>query len=100
METTWLFFGRGAVMPCGVFLSLEKACTWIAENKLSGTLVQFPLDEGVYDHAVRTSMFRPRKDSEASPWFKETFTPNLVQEFYQDGQSARLATNGQRYSLT
>ena len=90
MEIVWLFFGYNASMPSGVFSSLEKAGEWIAANRLSGTLIQFPFDEGTYDHAVRYGLFRPRQGNEISAAFKATFVPNLVQEYYYNGQPARL----------
>ena len=97
MATVWLFFGHDADIPSGVFSSLEKAGAWIADNGLSGTLVQFPFDEGTYDYAVRYGLFRPHQVSETSAFFKATFVPNLIQEHYRNGQPARMTMNGQRY---
>ena len=47
----WVFLGTERVS--GAFTSCELGEEWIARHGLTGTLSALPLDEGVFDWAVR-----------------------------------------------
>jgi hypothetical protein len=51
----WVFSG-GRQFPGGVFTSVEKAETWIAQHGLTGVLTRYPVDEGCFDWAIRTGL--------------------------------------------
>jgi hypothetical protein len=56
----WIFVGEDARFPAGAFDSVDKARAWIAANSLSGVLTAYPLDEGVYDWAMRLGLVTGR----------------------------------------
>lgn len=51
-QGVWVFNGKRAIFPSGVFTSRENAEAWINEYGLEGTLTLYPLDQSVYDYAV------------------------------------------------
>ncbi len=53
-SSVWIFSGANARFPAGVFSALDPAEEWIAANGLTGTLTEYPLDEGAFDWALRT----------------------------------------------
>jgi hypothetical protein len=48
----YVFNGSKASFPSGVFADRDSAIAWISENKLSGTLTEYPVGIGVYDWAI------------------------------------------------
>jgi hypothetical protein len=86
-NSVWIFNG-GASIPAGVFTTRELAEKWIAENRLSGLLTRYPLDEGFYDWAVRQGLFKPTKEHQFTADFKGRFTCASSDHFhYEDGQN-------------
>jgi hypothetical protein len=86
----WIFVGTGAAFPSGAFTSRHLAEAWIAKGHLSGTLTAYPLDEGVFDWALRTGAVTGRaRDRGDEPRFVGGFT-SAVQEHYHytDGTAA------------
>lgn len=87
MEKTqfvWIFnevSRRYPNFPGGVFLDRTTAEGWIRKYLLSGTLTKYPLNISVYDWAVDTGIYRPKKDSEISSAFIGAFT-SASQEHY------------------
>lgn len=73
-DYVWLFNGDGARFPSGAFSSKEKAERWIEEHKLSGVLTAYPIDEAVYDWAIRTGIFTPKREKHTAPEFIQSFT--------------------------
>lgn len=85
MAAVWVFNGEHSPLPAGVFGSRKAAVSWIREHGLTGTLSEFPLDEGAYDHAVTRGLFTPRKPHESEPDFVARFSPRLGHEHWRDG---------------
>jgi len=51
-QQVWVFNGIGGQFPGGIFSDLDMAQNWIAQNKLTGVLTAYPLNEGCFDWAV------------------------------------------------
>ncbi len=61
----WVFHGAKSGFPAkasAVFSSVEMAEYWIRNHGLSGTLSAFPLDEGMYDWAIRKNAISMKPD--------------------------------------
>ena len=80
----WIFNGERSMFPSAVFSTRAKAEAWIAENRLSGTLTNYPVDESAYDWACRNGRFDPAR--EMSPRQIATFSPAMPHEHYTDGK--------------
>jgi hypothetical protein len=62
---------------------------WIKQHGLTGTLTQCPINEGVWDWAVRSQMFTPKKEEQKAAWFIENFSSASQEHFhYEDGSLA------------
>lgn len=86
-ENIWIFHGAQARLASGVFTSKEKAEEWIRKYNLTGVLTEYPLDEGVYDWAIKKDLFTVKKDSQAEPLFIQGFTTASQNHFhYENGQ--------------
>ncbi len=83
-QVVWAFNGRGPV-PGGIFSKREAAEAWIAENRLSGTLTEYPLGYGAYDYAVRNGTFTPKGAEQVTPGFIGDFAGALNHCHYEDG---------------
>ncbi len=85
-EGIWVFCGEKSQFPSGVFNDLSLAQAWIASNSLSGTLTQYPVNEGVYDWAIRNEYFRPSSPQQLAPAFIGRFSSAALEHHhYQDG---------------
>ena len=84
-KTVWVFNGERSRRPAGIFTTREAAESWIRERGLSGTLSEFPLDVGAYDHAVGEGLFTPKKPHEFSAEFIADFSPRLFHDHWRDG---------------
>jgi hypothetical protein len=83
--TVWVFNG-GKSFPSGVFTCLALAEDWIARNRLTGTLTEYPLDVGIYDWIVGKDWFKPKRDDQKTPEFIARFSSAYQEHFhYQDG---------------
>lgn len=82
LNSVWVFNGEGAQFPAGVFSSRDKAVAWIQRHGLTGLLTQYPLDEGVYDWAVREAVFRPKSEKHTSATFVQRFTSASQAHFH------------------
>ena len=60
IQYVWVFNGRRATFPSGVFSSRESADAWIAKHSLKGTLTKYPLNVGAYEHAIEMEWFTPQ----------------------------------------
>lgn len=84
-QYVWVFSqGRTS----GVFTSLPNAEAWIQQHQLSGLLSAYPLDQGVYDWAVRNSFFKPSKphhgSAEQIARFDSAYLPHV---HYENGHA-------------
>ena len=85
MNSVWVFNKTNASFSGGVFSELALAEKWIKENRLSGIITKYPVDQGVFDWAIENNMhsIKPEKLSEKSkqPNFIGGFT-TAAQEHY------------------
>ena len=83
----WVFNGNGGVFPGGVFSKKETADAWIAKHKLSGTLTQYPVDEGIYDYSLANGNFTIKREDQTKPAFIQRFSSASLAHFhYIDGK--------------
>lgn len=75
----FVFHGTDAKFASGVYESLEDAKRSIAAHKMSGILTSDPVNETVYDYAVRNEFFQPKPTQSES--FVQKFT-SASQEHY------------------
>ncbi|WP_420718338.1 DUF7710 domain-containing protein [Pyxidicoccus sp. MSG2] len=86
LADVWVFCGAGARFPSGVFRARSSAEDWIGRYRLSGTLTKYPLDEGVYDWAVRGGFFEPKRAEHSSATFVQGFSSASQEHYhYSDG---------------
>ena len=85
-EKVWVFTGEKAEFPSGVFSKRSLAEAWIKRNALSGTLTKYPVDIAVYDWALSTKVFTPRREDQKSPAFIARFSSaNQEHYHYENG---------------
>ena len=90
----WVFRGDRAPSrgggPCtrdgGVFRSVETATVWISRHRLTGRLTQYPLNIGVFDHAVENGWIVPSEDQRNSPEYVGTYCDHLQHMRFEDGR--------------
>lgn len=89
----WIFHGRGARFSGGAFRSLEAADVWIQKHGLTGLLTAYPVDEGVFDWAIREGLTSASDDSsrqiQSDPDRIGAFTTASMEHFHYE--------NGVRY---
>ena len=79
----WVFVGKRGAFPSGVFSSLDHARDWITKNSLTGTLTAYPIDEGVFDWALRTGAATGRaRERGADPEFVASFSSAVLEHFH------------------
>jgi hypothetical protein len=87
VDFVWVFSGAEARFPSGVFRTKDAAVHWIGKHSLTGVLTAYPLDEGVYDWALRNHKFTPKSEKHLSPDFIGKFTAGAQPHFhYSNGQ--------------
>jgi len=82
LSVVWVFNGEGAQLPSGVFASRPDAEQWILNHSLTGLLTEYPIGTGVFDWAVRHSLFAPKRDDQRSPKFIARFTTAALQHVH------------------
>lgn len=84
-ESVWVFNGENAI-PAAVLTTQELGEAWIAENKVTGMLTRYPLDESLYDWATRLGYFKPKREDQTTPDFRAQFTcATTDHHHYEDG---------------
>lgn len=91
--TVWVFHGVGANFAGGVFSSRAAAEAWIARHQLEGSLTEYPLDRGVYEWAIETGRFTPRKPEHSTSRFIGGFTTASQEHDHFEG--GRNLTSGE-----
>lgn len=86
-EGVWIFCGGGQ-FASGAFSTKDNAETWIAEHGLTGLLTWYPLDEGMYEWAVRSGHFTPTKEHQKTGEFVGQFSCGAVHFHYERGKRA------------
>jgi hypothetical protein len=82
----WVFVGEQSSACGGVFSDLAIAENWILQHSLSGLLSQYPLNEGVFDWAVRTARVKQKFADNAPPQIIGSFCSYLHHYHYKDGK--------------
>lgn len=80
-KAIYVFNGVKKGFPSAVFDNLQKAEEWINLNKLDGILTLYPINVGIYDWAVQSAYFIPKKDEQKSADFIANFS-SASQEHY------------------
>ncbi len=82
----WVFVGDNSNFPSGIFTEYENAKSWIERYNLSGTLSIFPIDEGVFDWAIKNNALtiKDEKKSEQSndPFFISSCLPASLDHYH------------------
>ena len=81
----WVFCGANGQFPSGVFSDLAVAEAWIAQYFLSGVLTKYPVNEGVFDWAVKRNFFRPSAPHHQTPDFIGKFTSAVMDHYHFEG---------------
>ena len=80
-KSVWIFHGENAQFASAVFFQLEKAQSWIYENKVSGILTEYPVDISCYDWAKKNNFYIPQ-NSDAKKKKMQKFTSYEQKHFH------------------
>jgi hypothetical protein len=83
-QFVWVFNGGGD-FPAAVFSTREGAEAWIAKHALSGVLTKYPVDEGMWDWAIREGHWRPKREDQKAPEFVQRFACGQEHYHYERG---------------
>jgi hypothetical protein len=86
IESVWVFNGQGGKFPGGVFVDKRDAERWIYDHKLTGVLTLYPLNEGIYEWAIKKGYFKPQKEKQMLANFIGAFSSASQEHYhYLDG---------------
>lgn len=90
-NSVWIFNGANSKFSGGVFNNLDDAEKWIKENKLTGMLTKYPLNQGVFDWAKENDLInmKPEKleQKKNDPIFVGGFTTASMEHYhYENGE--------------
>ena len=89
MENVWVF-NRGGNFTSGIFTRRELAESWISKHFLSCCLTKFPLDVGLFDWAIDSEIFKPKRPDQVEARFIGQFTSAALEHYhYESGQNAK-----------
>ncbi len=84
-QTKWVWvFTGGGIFPAGVFETRKQAEDWIKSNNVEGCLTRYPVGESLYDHALRMEYFKPKRDDQKTPKFKERFSCASLEHYHYE----------------
>lgn len=83
MDGVWVFNGGGAY-PSGVFTTRELAESWIALHKLTGVLTKYPLDVGLYEWAIGSGAFKPKRPDQSESRFIGRFNSASLEHHHYE----------------
>jgi hypothetical protein len=87
-EFVWVFSGDGARLSSAVFSDKKMADAWISGHRLSGMLAKYPVNTGIYDWAIKTNKFIPKRDDQGTPEFIGRFSCASLEHYhYENGIS-------------
>ncbi len=86
----WIFHSARSNFPSAVSSTLGTAERWIQLNKVTGVLTAYPLDEGVFDWALRMDLVSDRvRPRGKDPIFVAGFSSAMQEHYhYEDGARA------------
>lgn len=77
----------GGNFPLGVFSSRERDESWISYHRLTGVLTLYPLDIGVYEWAIESGEFVPKRPDQSGSRFVGRFSSASQEHYhYTDGK--------------
>ena len=89
LKSVFVFSGEKNHLPSAVFSTEETARKWIRENKLSGTLTEYPVDDPIYDWTIRGGHFEPRRNDQRSADFIANFSSAHQNHFhFEEGEGS------------
>lgn len=80
--SVWIFHGEGARCASGVFRSRDEGMDWIAKNRLTGLLTEYPLGFGAYDDAVARGLFHPTREHHGTPTHIAHLSPGRTEHIH------------------
>ena len=83
----WVFNGFNSRFPSGIFSDREKAEVWIKSHNLTGVLTLYPLDQGLYEWAIKKEFFIVSKEVEKTPEFVQKFTSASQEHYHYENGS-------------
>ena len=85
-DSLWVFIGPKHYpgFPSAVFLNMMPALEWIHQNGLSGTLICYPVNTGIYEWATTLGLFRPESAEHRQPQFIESFSSTRQEHYHFD----------------
>ncbi len=87
MQSRWVFNGAQSLFPGGVFSGRELAEAWISRKGLTGTLTEYPVDNGMYDYATAMGHFKPSKPEHETSLFIGKFSGEGISHVhYEDSK--------------
>ena len=89
---SWLWiFNSGSSHPVAVFASLEKSVRWIGDQKQAGTLTAYPVGHSVYEWAITSNIFRPKRPDQKDILFIQRFSSASQSHFhFEEGGCSHL----------
>ena len=90
-QMVWVFNGPKANFPGGIFDNLAQAEFWIKDNKLTGLLTAYPLNQGTLDWAIENDKVAMNseklEEKKNDPHFIAGFTSASMEHFhYENGE--------------
>ncbi len=85
--TVWVINASNSQFPGGIFSNMDSALAAISKWQLTGTLTEYPLDELVYDHAIKMEWFEPKTPKHCSPAWVGGFTSARQQHYHFENGS-------------
>ena len=82
----YLFHGIRGAFPGGAFSTRALAEEWIARNRLSGLLSEYPVDIGVYDWGIRAGLVRKPRSGDYGADIIGGFSSALDHWHYENGE--------------
>jgi hypothetical protein len=83
MDHVWIF-KSGGQFPSAVFTTRQKAEAWITANRIEGTLTKYPLDVSIYDWALASGYFVPKRDDQRTSQFIGQFSSASQEHYHYD----------------
>lgn len=80
----YVFSGKQATFPAGVFSSREKAEEVIIKYSLTGILSVYPIDMLLYDWVIEKGYFEVKKDYQTSSKFIEQFSSASTEHYHYE----------------
>lgn len=78
----WVFHGEKADLCTAIFTNKLLAEEWISKYSLTGSLTRMPLNESIYDWAIKSDMFEPKKDYQKTATFIQQFTSAYLEHYH------------------